>query len=346
MESDRTFYDRDYKRTCSYIGWTLLIFVGIFYVLSYSVEYFLPLLSDKMDYKWYYTLDSVVDMAVYLSSFLLPSLFLRQMLKRKDIFQETFYSFKFKAMDLLLIPVTIAIALVASYFNSYIMSFFAPYEVYSELVGMNGANYEMYQILLMYLSSALVPAFCEEFLFRGTILANLMPYGKSGAVVITSLLFGLMHRNPYQLIYTTVTAAVLAMAYLITRSIWLPFLMHLVNNVYFVTNQVIYGNVRPNLANSIILVSQVLIVVLGIIAMVFYIKLFKKEAAHKFDDGFFGKEISQDFRCAQKPLSRGYAVKGFFRPSIIIFGIIVVFLMISLMLTLFMMMYYGVETIL
>ena len=55
--------------------------------------------------------------------------------------------------------------------------------------------------VLVVLCIVIVPAFCEEFLFRGVVLSNLMPYGKGTAIIVISVPFGLMHGNFYQFLY-------------------------------------------------------------------------------------------------------------------------------------------------
>lgn len=46
---------------------------------------------------------------------------------------------------------------------------------------------------LALLAGALVPAICEEAAFRGYVLTNLRPLGRSAAILLTGVLFGLMH---------------------------------------------------------------------------------------------------------------------------------------------------------
>lgn len=331
MEPNKTFYDADYKRTCASIGWALVLFLVIFNVLNVLSGLVSDGLTDLMAYKWHYTLTETLNMAAYLASFLIPAFFLRWRLKRRHILTPPAYSLgKTSTASLLLIPSAIGVSIAASYVNSIAMSFFNVAEAYDSLVGFDGM-YEDYQIVLLYVTTALVPAFCEEFLFRGAILANLAPYGKHGAVIISSILFGLMHQNPYQIIYTTAAGIVLGMAYVKTGSIWLPTVMHFINNAYSVTNQVIYANLEPTLANSILVVGQLLMVAAGIISLVFYLKIERKKAAHRFEEGFFGKDIELDSRYAEKPISDGYATKGFFRASMILYIVFAVFSMIALL---------------
>lgn len=334
MESNRTFYDADYKRTCASVGWSLVLFLGLFNVLSVLSMLISEAFTDVMVYKWHYTLTETLNMVAYLASFLIPAFFLRLRLKRRGLLTPPAYSLgKTSPVSLLLIPAAIGVSLAASYINTIAMSFFNVSEAYDSLVGFDGM-YEGYQIVLLYITTALVPAFCEEFLFRGTILANLSPYGKRGAVIISSILFGLMHQNPYQIIYTIAAGIVLGMAYIKTGSIWLPTVMHFINNAYSVTNQVVYANVEPTLANSILVVVQLIAVAMGIVALVFYIKIERKKAARRFENGFFGKDIEPDIRYAEKPISDGYAAKGFFRVSTILYIVFAVFSMLALLLRL------------
>jgi membrane protease YdiL (CAAX protease family) len=67
---------------------------------------------------------------------------------------------------------------------------------------------------------------CRGFLSRGLVGR----YGYVGGVLLTSLFFGLMHIEPYQVIYAPVMALLLHFVYLMTRSLWMPMLLHTLNN--------------------------------------------------------------------------------------------------------------------
>lgn len=75
------------------------------------------------------------------------------------------------------------------------------------------------------------PGFLEELLFRGYIGRGLVGrYGVVVGVLLTSLLFGLMHVDPPHVVATAVMGAGLHFIYLTTRSLWLPMLVHFLNN--------------------------------------------------------------------------------------------------------------------
>ena len=91
-------------------------------------------------------------------------------------------------------------------------------------------------LVLTFLALA-VSALSEELVFRGYPLQILMKgLGPWGSAILISSLFGLIHgRNPgataLSVLGTIVAGMTLAVAYLRTRSVWLPYGIHLVWNV-------------------------------------------------------------------------------------------------------------------
>lgn len=77
---------------------------------------------------------------------------------------------------------------------------------------------------------ALVPAVCEETLFRGVILNGLRKYGLFLSVGMSALFFSLMHMSLLQLPYTFLLGLVLGLVVYFTRNLWLSMLMHFINN--------------------------------------------------------------------------------------------------------------------
>jgi membrane protease YdiL (CAAX protease family) len=67
---------------------------------------------------------------------------------------------------------------------------------------------------------------CRGFLGRGLVGR----YGYFGGVLLTSILFGLIHLEPRQVVYATVMGVFLHGAYLATRSLFVPILLHMTNN--------------------------------------------------------------------------------------------------------------------
>lgn len=75
------------------------------------------------------------------------------------------------------------------------------------------------------------PGLAEELFFRGLLGRGLVArYGPGAGVLLTSLLFGLVHLEPRQVIIVFLLGLALHGVYLATRSLWIPILIHVLNN--------------------------------------------------------------------------------------------------------------------
>jgi membrane protease YdiL (CAAX protease family) len=78
---------------------------------------------------------------------------------------------------------------------------------------------------------AIVPAFCEETLFRGVVYGGYRKHGnKFVAVMLSGFLFGIMHMNLNQALYAFAIGVLLALLLEATNSIWPTILFHFVYN--------------------------------------------------------------------------------------------------------------------
>jgi hypothetical protein len=88
-------------------------------------------------------------------------------------------------------------------------------------------------LLILLVTSALIPAFMEEIFFRGILFRWIEEFGGSwAALVVTSALFGLAHiLNPGATWFSSFAIAVeagllLGACYMLTRSLWMPIGLH------------------------------------------------------------------------------------------------------------------------
>lgn len=80
---------------------------------------------------------------------------------------------------------------------------------------------------------AIVPAVCEEFLFRGAIQGSLSTIKKPiYRILLTGILFGLFHVDPIRIPFATAMGIVLSYVYFRSGSIFVPIIVHFVNNAY------------------------------------------------------------------------------------------------------------------
>ncbi|MEO5643947.1 MAG: type II CAAX endopeptidase family protein [Bacteroidia bacterium] len=95
----------------------------------------------------------------------------------------------------------------------------------------NDAAYQMPtfgSFLACLLFNALVPAFCEELLFRGGIQQILMERSRNRAfpIIISALIFTLFHANPTQLPFIFLSGLILGYAFYRTGSLRTSLIMH------------------------------------------------------------------------------------------------------------------------
>jgi membrane protease YdiL (CAAX protease family) len=84
---------------------------------------------------------------------------------------------------------------------------------------------------LLVLGMSVGPAVSEELWCRGFLGQGLAArYGLAAGIVLTSLLFGLIHLIPLQAIAAAMMGVALHLVYIATRSIFIPMLLHFLNN--------------------------------------------------------------------------------------------------------------------
>lgn len=125
------------------------------------------------------------------------------------------------------------------------------------------------EIILCYAMYAVIPAFLEEWGFRGIILKMLLPFGKHGAIIISAILFGIAHQNPVNAIFATVFGTLLGICYEYTRSLKLPILIHFLNNAISVTISLLSETDKYVLQIGIFMIAMMTV---GILALVYYCK--------------------------------------------------------------------------
>lgn len=82
---------------------------------------------------------------------------------------------------------------------------------------------------------AMLPAIGEELLMRGTVVPAMTSRGIWFGVFISALLFALMHNNPMQTVYQFCFGAVLAIVFMLSRSVVTCMVLHFLSNFFTLT---------------------------------------------------------------------------------------------------------------
>lgn len=84
---------------------------------------------------------------------------------------------------------------------------------------------------MVILGTGILIPIMEEITFRYGIHKTLSKYSVKLAFVVSSVLFGLMHGNPIQIVYAIIIGLVFAYVYTKTDNLCYPVIMHMVNNI-------------------------------------------------------------------------------------------------------------------
>ena len=304
------------------VGFTLLIFlafINIAGILATLLKALLALVArDQVTVEVVYQLFYA---AVYLSAFMLPVIFLRKMIRKAGFsYQPMRASLKVSPWLPLILFAGIAVVLATAYLNASMISIFSFFD-FSKLLPETTENSPWYSVVLTFLVICLVPAVCEEFLFRGAILTNLLPFGRSQAILISALLFGLMHQNFAQFFYAFCAGIVLGLVYERTGSIWSCMLLHLTNNFFSTFESELANAFGSRLSPVAITVLEVFMFAAGLISAAILILRFAPRK-QTFREGIFGKPVPADDTYAEYPLPAKQRIKRFFNVPMSLFLIL------------------------
>lgn len=285
---------KQYRKTLTRMGITMLVWAFLFNILMLAASFIDFIIPMSWSEEAYEIISSLLYDAAYLGAFMLPLAFLKLISDRKKL-EPMRFEIKLSWEALALISCGVVCLFAFSYVNGIMMDVLRIPDGESliteatEKMSDNG-------LILQFITLALVPAFCEEFLFRGVILSNLMPYGRATAIVISSVLFGLMHGNLEQFLYTTVGGIMLGLIYVLTDSIWCSVLMHMINNSISVLQIAIYDRLAEPYASGIYAMLVGLVFLCGLASMVYLaVRFGKKSRAPQSEiKSFFGASEGQD----------------------------------------------------
>ena len=325
---------RYFQNVMGAIGRTMLLFLLFFNIYGVGIGFLSVILElSTVTPVAYNVIYQLVYAAGYMLVFMLPVFFLRRFLQSQGCsMQPMALSSRISPMLIPIVFAGVTVCFAMAQINAEIVDLFGYSDFMSNLMEPTSAAMAPYEIVLNFIVISIVPAFCEEFLFRGAILANCRPFGRTNAVLISAVLFALMHQNAGQLLYTFAAGIVLGLVYEYTGSIWSCTVLHLFNNFISVVQTTVlskYG--ETEYAAVILTLIEVVIYLAGAISIgVLICKYFSKR--HSTEDGVFEKTLPASDSYAAHPIRGREAARLFFRPSMTVFVVLVGVEMLSLIL--------------
>ena len=215
-------FEKNVKRTLGGFALFLGVYVAASVILSMLVGAIWP---DAFEKDWYLLVMSVVPL--YFMAF--PCLLL--FVKKAPTF--TIQKAKLGASNfVLLIPITFTLLILGSIIGNVVMifleSFFPFIATENSVESVLGGSQLLYVVIL----TVVVAPVMEEIVFRKILLDRVHPMGEGVSILLSGLLFGLMHGNFYQFFYATALGFLLAYIYLKTGKLRYTIAIHFIVNLF------------------------------------------------------------------------------------------------------------------
>ena len=227
------------KRSFNKLGLAIIAQQAIYELLAFIIIFTLKLINKK--YNCNLDISNGTIMIIIVSVGFIPFLVLRG----KEFIN---YDLKVKNKSINIKAILLGILLVLGL--NYISSFITL--ILTTILGSFGASIETSQEVLnfsnstsMIIYAVLIGPVFEEFVYRGAVLRYLEKYGTKFAIIVSAVMFGMMHGNIIQIpsaILVGIVFGFIAKKY----SIKLSILLHIINNAFavsvdFVDSQIVMG---------------------------------------------------------------------------------------------------------
>ncbi|MBO7296121.1 MAG: CPBP family intramembrane metalloprotease [Clostridia bacterium] len=312
--------EKEYRSLTLRLGAALLFMLLLLQVLMTVLGFVQPLLEANLTEKaadivyW-----SLFDL-FYMLAFMLPVPFF-MLISGKQQRAPIRFDVRFPRRFVLMAVASIGLTLAAGRLNALLVAPFAGADARTEMIlDMVGSD-KGYMVVLAFVMIVIVPAFCEEFLFRGLVLDSLLPYGRAVAVIGSALLFAAMHQSFGQFLYSAVAGIFMGLLYAESRSILPSTLVHLLYNLLSFVQVVLYARIPDQTtAGRVTLCVDLTVIGAGIVCVALLMLLSgRRRKASKQDERLLaGSDLSVQIG----ELPRGIAVRRFLSPSVTVYFVI------------------------
>ena len=259
------------KRVSNYIGLAIILSF-IFTIFSGNILFIIAAIFTSpsnindafvgLDPVIYYLITSIVAIIASVLPFYISSSFMNN--KISDLIQ-------FKTFDKKIGLACIGIGMMTCVY--------ADFTAYSLLFNLNSIGLYPHipdfpydnntaSIIMYIISLSIIPPLVEEFAYRGIVLGSLRQYGDGFAILVSSVLFGLMHANFLQTPCTFIAGLILGFLTVRLNSILPAMIIHFLNNFSAVILTIIeknFGSYYQTLVQNLFSLTLILIGILCLI---------------------------------------------------------------------------------
>ena len=208
-----------------------------YFLIIILLQLFLPI---HLMFKWFNITDTKLMLLIsHIITFIFPAIIYLVITRQsaKDVLKLNKLYFK----DTLLIILLAFVYQPIMTLFSLLSQFYFENEIGNFVTGIVNSPY-----IILLLLIAVLPAVTEEITIRGIVLSGYEDKNIYLSCIITGLLFGIMHLDPQQFLYTAVLGFVLALVVRITNSIFASALIHFFINGTSITLQKLLSLIPEN----------------------------------------------------------------------------------------------------
>ena len=173
----------------------------------------------------------------------------------------------------------IVVTLLYLMFEEHIRNLFS----FVPMVDLEEVQPSLVVYFLFFINICILAPIYEELLFRGILLRRFtLRWSPQKSIIISSIIFGIIHLNPINIVFAFALGCVLGYAYLKTKNIFVPMLLHSFSN-FLAFLQYVYTNQTANLdlpsteaAQRELLMNGAFFLVLAAIIVFLLIKYYKR----------------------------------------------------------------------
>ncbi|WP_326982882.1 type II CAAX endopeptidase family protein [Chryseobacterium sp. MYb264] len=258
--------------TFTWLGGVILL-VGMFAgttVTSFFNVFWMFVFKENLQYKdWFFMLANATGFIAAIAFF--DFFIVRRTTGKKLNFNfspTNFYTY------VLIFPMMIGMMFIGEFITSQIPTtgpFFGKYyEFFTQLMDQLTDD-----PVVMVITAVICAPIFEEIIFRGIIQKGLINKGVEPrkAILYASLIFGVVHGNPWQLVGAILLGCVLGLVYFKTKSLLLPMLLHGFNNL---CSTLLITYTKSESFAEAFKVSEWMVLAIGLVLFSLFLYLFTK----------------------------------------------------------------------
>ncbi len=252
----------------------------------FSLLFAIPFVSDLYDsgLSGVGIINIIYSIVTVAGAFLIYDIFFKNNAKKLSLANNGVDCFNFKTnfgapkgalKTFLLIFIGFGGCMIANYVSNLFLVFFEMFGFTSTYTAVEDPE-NVQDVILMCISTAVIPPLTEEVAMRGFVMSRMRRYGNWFAIITSAFIFGVFHGTMAQIPFAFVCGLFIGYAVIATDSIWTGVIIHAINNGVSCLCSVLieyFGEETANIFWSIVSFGGLGI---GLVCFIIYYNKYKK----------------------------------------------------------------------